>query len=693
MPATGTELPFAQRAQIRVVIEESRDMKMIGQVGAEREILPFTDVGSPQDVAGVRVQRSGRRDPDGVYAVIPGPDRLDQRYYPPVHAGPFGVCFHSLVHNGLGVIGLVECSTQMSPADVNCDDCAHGYNYTVPDRAMPSGPATAFIRQTIMPVMFRGVGTLRVFPILLILLAAVIGPVAASGYADLSRAEELRRTGEVPLAAQYYESAARKLPWKPDLWDLAASSYAVTGHWEKAMPLFEVARRLGVLSSNSWVLYGLAYEVGGHSQEARDTWAEGLKHFPKEAAFYYWIASDDRRRNDFSAEAQHLSVWVAAGRPQAEHHYRLGELLMTSNPDRARKEFQEAASMDQGFKPAVLTLQASLDLAGRESDQARRLVLLGRGLGLVYEWPLAQDIFERAVNADPRNAEAWAWLGESRQQNKLDGKRALDKALEVSPNSSLVHALRGLYWKRQTQYVAAVAEYQAAARLEPKIAEWQAALGDAYAATGDLVSALAAYQAATSLAEAYGLLSGLAEIVRFLLPLIFFAGFFLAADFFFALDEELQVDRQAAALLEMRLHRLDVHEHLALVVGGAARIDLAVAHGGFKRRTGPQVHRIDRLHVVVAVEQHMRRAGLAVHLADDCGMTGCRPHLGGKAKRGQILSGRAGGSDLDREQYGRRAAKEHNIKRRRQGMHALGALPRQVGSYGGNLQQDQYYQN
>ena len=365
---------------------------------------------------------------------------------------------------------------------------------------MPSGPATAFIRQTIMPVMFRGVGTLRVFPILLILLAAVIGPVAASGYADLSRAEELRRTGEVPLAAQYYESAARKLPWKPDLWDLAASSYAVTGHWEKAMPLFEVARRLGVLSSNSWVLYGLAYEVGGHSQEARDTWAEGLKHFPKEAAFYYWIASDDRRRNDFSAEAQHLSVWVAAGRPQAEHHYRLGELLMTSNPDRARKEFQEAASMDQGFKPAVLTLQASLDLAGRESDQARRLVLLGRGLGLVYEWPLAQDIFERAVNADPRNAEAWAWLGESRQQNKLDGKRALDKALEVSPNSSLVHALRGLYWKRQTQYVAAVAEYQAAARLEPKIAEWQAALGDAYAATGDLVSALAAYQAATSLA-------------------------------------------------------------------------------------------------------------------------------------------------------------------------------------------------
>jgi Flp pilus assembly protein TadD len=57
-----------------------------------------------------------------------------------------------------------------------------------------------------------------------------------------------------------------------------------------------------------------------------------------------------------------------------------------------------------------------------------------------------------------------------------------------------------LYWKRQAGYAAALAEYQAAAQLEPKNPEWQIALGDAYASTGDLVAALAAYEAATTLA-------------------------------------------------------------------------------------------------------------------------------------------------------------------------------------------------
>ena len=81
-----------------------------------------------------------------------------------------------------------------------------------------------------------------------------------------------------------------------------------------------------------------------------------------------------------------------------------------------------------------------------------------------------------------------------------------------------------------------------------------------------------------------------------------------AADFFFALDEELDVERQAAGLLQVRLDRLDVHEHLALVVGGAARVDLAVAHRRLERRAGPQIDRIDRLHVVVAVEEDRRLA-------------------------------------------------------------------------------------
>ena len=61
----------------------------------------------------------------------------------------------------------------------------------------------------------------------------------------------------------------------------------------------------------------------------------------------------------------------------------------------------------------------------------------------------------------------------------------------------------------------------------------------------------------------------------------------------------------------------------------------------------PQLQRVDRLHVVVAVEQRVRTiAAVAVGRRDDRGMAGGRPHLGVEAERG----------DVDREMIGRRPA-------------------------------------
>ena len=51
------------------------------------------------------------------------------------------------------------------------------------------------------------------------------------------------------------------------------------------------------------------------------------------------------------------------------------------------------------------------------------------------------------------------------------------------------------------------------------------------------------------------------------------------------------------------------HVHLALVVGRAARVDVAVAHGRLEGRRDPFIQRIGRLHVVMPVAQHGRLAG------------------------------------------------------------------------------------
>jgi tetratricopeptide (TPR) repeat protein len=127
-------------------------------------------------------------------------------------------------------------------------------------------------------------------------------------------------------------------------------------------------------------------------------------------------------------------------------------------------------------------------------------VILGRGFGLINEWGLASNILQQAIQVDSRNSEAWAWLGEARQHLGFDGGVELDKALTLDSNDPIVHALRGLYWKRKGNYSNMQEEYLQAAKIEPDNPAWQASMGDTYSANGDLISAFTSYQAATLLA-------------------------------------------------------------------------------------------------------------------------------------------------------------------------------------------------
>ena len=76
----------------------------------------------------------------------------------------------------------------------------------------------------------------------------------------------------------------------------------------------------------------------------------------------------------------------------------------------------------------------------------------------------------------------------------------------------------------------------------------------------------------------------------------------LAAHFFFALKQHADIDGQlAAAGLKQRLVGLHLHPELALVVDGAARIDVLVALGRLPRRSVPLVQRLGRLHIEVRI--------------------------------------------------------------------------------------------
>jgi tetratricopeptide (TPR) repeat protein len=101
---------------------------------------------------------------------------------------------------------------------------------------------------------------------------------------------------------------------------------------------------------------------------------------------------------------------------------------------------------------------------------------------------------------DGKNAEAWAWLGEAKQQTGQDGRAELDKALKLNDQSAIVHGMRGMYWDRQEKYIQSLTEYLLAAQIEPENPAWQASIGEARVQLGDLASALSAYKKATELA-------------------------------------------------------------------------------------------------------------------------------------------------------------------------------------------------
>jgi Tfp pilus assembly protein PilF len=103
---------------------------------------------------------------------------------------------------------------------------------------------------------------------------------------------------------------------------------------------------------------------------------------------------------------------------------------------------------------------------------------------------------------DEKNAEAWAWLAETKQHLGQDGGGELERAVALAPFSANVRALYGLYWKRQDEPQKALAQFQWAAVIEPQNPAFLAALGDAYAFAGDLPPAMGAYIHAAELAPA-----------------------------------------------------------------------------------------------------------------------------------------------------------------------------------------------
>jgi tetratricopeptide (TPR) repeat protein len=338
--------------------------------------------------------------------------------------------------------------------------------------------------------------------ILLTVLGLIFTPPVLTGYSEQKKAETALKVNDISFAAHAYERAARLLPWSTGLWEQAGQLEFKLGAFDKAISLLEKAQQEDSLSGSGWDILGIAYlKQSGDLNKTVSIWKTGSESYPSYSLLYSHLALAYYEQGDLSAEQTALERWVASGGDQDSHaYYRLGLLLSASDPERALQEFLSASSLDSRYDSVVETMRTTLNLALLETSESRQLVIIGRGLGLVNEWTLAERAFRQAVAADGENAEAWAWLGEAEQQLGQDGRAESDKALSLEYKNPIVRSLRGLYWMRQGQPAQALNEYKLAATYDPDNPAWQISIGGAYAKQGDLQAALGSYQRATQIA-------------------------------------------------------------------------------------------------------------------------------------------------------------------------------------------------
>jgi len=348
-------------------------------------------------------------------------------------------------------------------------------------------------KPTLLPAFFRNA------LIIIVLLVLILAPRPAAGYLDIRQARRFDAAGNYAAVAGAYTSAAERLPWVPSLWEKAGNAYLNEKDYYSAEHAYENAVQRRALSPNGYMGWGDSTFALHDPRFAVDLWNKLMAKGGNPSVLLPRIARAYQELWLYSDEMQAWQKYLVYQPDDAAAHYRLGLLLASASPAEALPELMQAAKLDPALDASVESLRSALNTATLSDDRAYQLLVSGRALGAIGNWDLAAEAFHNAIAVRADYAEAWAWLGEAKQQQGQDGSGEIERAIAFNPNSAMVESLYGLYLERQKQPKQALAAIQKAAALEPANPGWQMALGEAYEQTGDLVTALEYYQSATEL--------------------------------------------------------------------------------------------------------------------------------------------------------------------------------------------------
>lgn len=339
--------------------------------------------------------------------------------------------------------------------------------------------------------------------ILLVWILLAVAPLSPLPVDFVSMGRKLQIAREENDAAGQADALAyfaKAQPWRSDLLKEAGLLKLEAGQPEAAIWILEEDGVRSLLTPEEMIKLAEAYLAVGQVEKAGMIWVDLAGVGAGTISEIYWqVVMGQYQAGDLAAARVSAKAWVAAWPNDAAANYWQGLFSAVEDPQQAAGLVMRAAELDNHYREGAVKIAEAAALAGESDDFSYRCLVMGRMLGTLGQWPLAEEAFKQAVEASPGYAEAWALLGQAQLQRGADGQAALQRAEELNPESVLVRAALGLYWREHGDPQKALEYFTSLAEQQMQACIWPVEVGRTEAQLGHLSIALAYFQRAVDI--------------------------------------------------------------------------------------------------------------------------------------------------------------------------------------------------
>ncbi|HEX9090304.1 MAG TPA: tetratricopeptide repeat protein, partial [Anaerolineales bacterium] len=341
---------------------------------------------------------------------------------------------------------------------------------------------------------------LRILLVSLVIALLGLAPIPHSVSQLFAKAYLAQSQGDALSASLHLGEVANYYPWRYEL-NLQAARYAmVAGDPQAAITYLERPGTVSHLTIDDTLLLGDAYDQRGDVYMAEAIWKR-VSQLADSAPANERLANLYLQRQDYASAIAALQKLHRLNPSDTHLYYQIGSLFAATEPTQALPYLAQAVEVDPSKTSQAQGLYDKIRTANLFDNPAYTLLISGRQLANLSEWELASVAFQQATHLQPEYADAWAFLGEARQQVIIQkigaaggvGLTELEHSLKLDPRSILANTFMGLYWERQQDYSKAQYYLEQAIMNNPSDPYLYSELANILSKAGDLPAAETRY--------------------------------------------------------------------------------------------------------------------------------------------------------------------------------------------------------